>query len=71
MIRTGRITGRGTDTYIFFDQFFIAEVLIFYIAPVFRSRTFSCSTSANASAKTVGQCLQHDLVVIISALQTF
>jgi len=38
MIRTGRISGCGTNTLVFFpDQLFVCELFRFFIAPVFRA----------------------------------
>ena len=68
MIRAGRITRRRTDADIFFfDQFFIVKCFIFCITPKFFPYFFM-QVFSKSFCEPVGQCLQHDLIIIIMLL---
>src|SRR5262249_19753608 len=70
-IRTGRIAWCGTYTDIlFFDQLFIAQAFLFYIAPVFFSYLLMKQFSKSLG-QPVGKSLQHDLVIIIMSCFKF
>src|SRR5262245_50433495 len=71
MIRTSWITWRRTNARVgFFDQFFIAEVLVFYITPELLTYTL-VQQLGKGLGQAVGQYLQRDLIIVVVGVDKF